>query len=64
MQRSDLTGKLKLLGLKRGDFAAMLGVSIHTTYHWTATPRYVDVVVDLLEEVKRLKGNLFKKKEP
>jgi hypothetical protein len=50
--RSELTGRLKVMGMKRDEFAAMLGVSIHTTYHWKEVPVYAVVIVGLLEKIK------------
>lgn len=54
MKRTELTARLKLLGVHRDQYAAMLGLSVHTTYHWSEVPLYAAVVVELLERIKRL----------
>lgn len=58
MTRGDLTARLKLLGVRRDEFAEMLGVTTATTYHWAMVPKYVDVIVGLLEELKKLRERI------
>lgn len=54
VKRTELTARLKLLGIHRADFAARLGLSIHTTYHWAQVPEYAVSLVEALERIRKL----------
>lgn len=62
MNQHELGGRLHALRLSRTEFAQKLGVATTTIYHWKEVPRYVVVILDLMERVHHLEGNMFKKK--
>lgn len=57
MNRTDLTYRLRQVGLKKPQFAEMLGMSPETVYQWDEVPQYAVALVELLEEIARLKGH-------
>ena len=55
MNRKELTYRLSLLGLKKQDFAKLLGMAPDTLYQWDEPPQYAVALLESMEEVERLK---------
>ena len=58
MNRKELTYRLSVLGMKKQQFAVELGMAADTLYQWEEAPQYAVRVVELLEEVQRLRKQL------
>jgi uncharacterized protein YjcR len=57
MTRDEMGGKLRVLGMSQVDFATVLGVAVTTVHHWKEIPKYVEIIIYLMEQVKKLGGN-------
>ena len=54
MNRTDLTYRLRQMGMKKPEFAAKLGLSVETVYQWAEVPRYAVALLEALEKVEKL----------
>lgn len=61
MDQYELTRKLLDLKMKKGEFARRLGIHASTVYHWKETPRYVDSLLQALEDIEALRVELGRK---
>lgn len=58
MNRKELTYRLSVLGLKKGDFAKTLGLVADTLYQWDETPQYAEALLVTMEQLAACREEL------
>ncbi len=58
MNRKELTYRLSVLGMKKTEFAAKLGMAPDTLYQWEEAPGYAVALLEAMEANQRLESAL------
>jgi uncharacterized coiled-coil protein SlyX len=56
MDKTEFRERLDRLGMKQAEFAKVIRIDQMSVYHWKEPPRYVEVVLGLLEKLRAIQG--------